>query len=70
MRSATDACRSRDKEDSMVARAGEKAWETGTFKCQSCNAEVRVQKGHKIPECPNGHKTFDERIEEPGRRKN
>ena len=53
----------------MVAKAGEKAWETGTFKCQSCNAEVRVQKGHKIPECPNGHKTFDERIEEPGRRK-
>ncbi|HLG70769.1 MAG TPA: alpha helical protein [Chloroflexota bacterium] len=51
----------------MPAHAGEKAWETGTFKCQSCNAEVRVQKGHKIPECPNGHKTFDERIEEPAR---
>jgi hypothetical protein len=52
----------------MVAKAGEKAWETGTFKCQSCNAEVRVQKGDRIPECPNGHKTYDERIEEPGRR--
>ena len=51
----------------MVAKAGENAWETGTFKCQSCNAEVRVQKGHQIPACPNGHKTFDERIEEPGR---
>lgn len=49
----------------MVAKAGEKAQETGTFKCKSCNAEVRVQKGKAIPECPNGHKTYDERIDEP-----
>lgn len=52
----------------MVAKAGEKAEETGTFKCQSCNAEVRVQKGRTIPECPNGHTSDDERINEPGRR--
>jgi hypothetical protein len=52
----------------MVAKAGEKAWETGTFKCQVCNAEVRVQKCDEIPSCPNGHKTYDERVDEPGRR--
>ncbi len=49
----------------MAAHAGEKARGTGTFVCQSCNAKVRVQKGHTIPQCPNGHETFDERIEEP-----
>ncbi len=49
----------------VAAHAGEKARETGTFVCQSCNAKVRVQKGHTIPECPNGHKTYDERIDEP-----
>ena len=49
----------------MAAHAGEQAWKTGTFKCQSCNAEVRVRKGRKIPKCPNGHSTFDERLDEP-----
>jgi hypothetical protein len=28
----------------MVPKAREKAWDTGTFNCQSCNAEVRVQR--------------------------
>jgi len=54
----------------MVAKAGERAEETGTFKCQSCNAEARVQKGDRIPECPNGHKSYDERIDEPSNRRN
>ncbi len=49
----------------MAARAGEKARETGTFVCQSCNEKVRVQKGHTIPKSPNGHVTYDERIDEP-----
>jgi hypothetical protein len=49
----------------MAAHAGEKAWKTGTFVCQSCNAKVRVEKGHTIPKCPNGHSTYDERIDEP-----
>ena len=49
----------------MAAHAGEKAWKTGTFKCQVCNEEVRVQKGRTIPKCPNGHTTFDERVDEP-----
>src|SRR5579884_1573384 len=48
----------------MAAHAGEKAWRTGTFKCQVCNAEVRVRKGRTIPKCPNGHATFDERVGE------
>jgi hypothetical protein len=52
----------------MAAHAGEKARRTGTFHCQTCNETVRVQEGETIPECPNGHKTFDERTDEPGNR--
>jgi hypothetical protein len=52
----------------MVAHAGETAQESGTFHCRSCNATVRVKKGDRIPECPNGHKIYDERTDEPGRR--
>lgn len=50
----------------MAAHAGETAQETGDFHCQSCNAVVHVTKGKKIPECPNGHKTYDTRTGEPG----
>jgi hypothetical protein len=50
----------------MAAHAGETARKTGDFHCQSCGAVVHVTSGHKIPECPNGHKTFDERTGEPG----
>lgn len=49
----------------MAAHAGEKAQETGDFHCHSCNAVVHVTKGKTIPECPNGHKTFDTRTGEP-----
>lgn len=49
----------------MPARAGEPAWNTGTFICQTCNAKVRVRKGQIIPRCPNGHATFDQRVAEP-----
>jgi hypothetical protein len=35
----------------MAAHAREKAWNTGTFKCQVCNEEVRVRKAATIPKC-------------------
>lgn len=50
----------------MAAHAGETARETGDFHCASCDAVVHVTKGHKIPECPNGHKTYETRTGEPG----
>ena len=50
----------------MAARAGERAWRTCIFHCQTCGAPVRVQQDETIPECPNGHKTFDERTDESG----
>lgn len=49
----------------MAAHAGEKASKSGTFVCQVCNEKVRVQQGETIPECPNGHSTYDERVDEP-----
>lgn len=52
----------------MAAHAGKKARETGDFHCQSCNEVVHVTRGHTIPECPNGRKTFDERTGEPQRK--
>jgi hypothetical protein len=48
----------------MAAHAGEPAWKTGTFICQSCGDTVRVSRGAKIPECPAGHRTYISRIEE------
>jgi hypothetical protein len=52
----------------MSARAGEKARESGTFHCASCNATVKVKEGDTIPQCPNGHKTYDSRTDEPSNR--
>ena len=52
----------------MAAHAGETARETGDFHCQSCNAVVHVTKGHKIPECPKGHKTYETRTGEPDKK--
>ncbi len=50
----------------MVARAGEKARETGDFRCENCHAQVHVQRGQTIPQCPNcGNNTFDTRLHEP-----
>ena len=53
------------QEFTIAAHAGEAAQETGNFHCQSCNAVVHVTKDKKIPECPNGHKTFNSRTGEP-----
>lgn len=50
----------------MVARKGEKARETGDFRCQNCHARVHVERGQTIPQCPNcGNDTFDVRYHEP-----
>ena len=50
----------------MSAKAGERAQQTGDFYCASCDEKVHVTKGDEIPECPNGHKTFETRRNEPG----
>ncbi len=49
----------------MPARAGERARETGTFHCAKCGAKMNVNKGEKIPKCPNGHTAFESRTGEP-----
>lgn len=51
----------------MAANAGERAQETGDFRCEKCHQKVHVTKGDKIPTCPNcGNDTFDTRYHEPG----
>lgn len=50
----------------MVAHAGERANKTGRFHCAHCDAVVEVKQGQKIPECPNGHKSYESRTHEPG----
>jgi len=50
----------------MTAKAGDRAHKTGDFFCASCDQKVHATKGEKIPECPNGHKNFDSRRNEPG----
>lgn len=50
----------------MSAKAGERAQKTGDFYRASCDEKVHVTEGGKMPECPNGHKTFETRRHEPG----
>lgn len=50
----------------MTAKTGEKAQKTGDFHCASCSEKVHVEEGDKIPSCPNGHKEFETRRNEPG----
>ena len=50
----------------MTAEAGEKARKTGDSHCAHCSEKVRVTQGDKIPSCPNGHKEFEARRNEPG----
>lgn len=54
------------EEDVVAAKAGEKAQKTGDFYCAHCDAKVHVSKGDTIPECPNGHKSYETRRNEPG----
>ena len=61
-----DVSRSRTQEQTVVAEAGEKAHKTGDFYCASCDEKVHAEEGEKIPECPNGHKSFETRRNEPG----
>ena len=50
----------------MAAHAGEKARESGYFRCQNCHRQVHVEKGHTIPKCPScGNDVFDTRYHEP-----
>ncbi|MFZ0391654.1 MAG: alpha helical protein [Calditrichia bacterium] len=50
----------------MSAKAGERARETGDFRCENCHEKVHVTQGDKIPKCPNcGNDTFDTRLNEP-----
>jgi hypothetical protein len=52
-------------EESMAATAGDSAQEGGEFRCARCHERVRVNKGQKIPKCPNcGNETFDTRERE------
>jgi Zn finger protein HypA/HybF involved in hydrogenase expression len=55
------------EEADMAAHAGEKARETGDFRCEKCHHQVHVTEGDRIPDCPNcGNDTFDTRYHEPG----
>lgn len=48
----------------MAAKSGEKAWETGDFRCEKCHEQVCVTQGEAIPNC--GNDTFDARYHVPG----
>lgn len=50
----------------MAAHAGEKVHKTGDFYCANCDGKVHVKQGDEIPPCPNGHKSFETRRNEPG----
>ncbi len=50
----------------MAAHAGEKAQRTGDLYCAHCSEKVHVTQGREIPPCPDGHKTFQRRRNEPG----
>ena len=51
----------------MAAHAGETAQETGDFFCAYCDEKVYAQEGERIPECPNGHRSFETHGNEPSR---
>ena len=50
----------------MAAHAGDTANKTGDFFCANCDEKVHAKQGEQIPECPNGHKSFATRRNEPG----
>ena len=51
----------------MTAKSGEKAQESGDFRCKKCHEQVHVTQGDALPKCPNcGNNTFDKRYQEPG----
>jgi ribosomal protein L37AE/L43A len=56
-----------EEESDMAAHAGEKAQETGDFRCSRCHRQTHVTKGRTIAKCPHcGNSTFDTRYHEPG----
>ena len=50
----------------MTAEAGGKAQRTDDFHCAGCSEKAHVEEGDNIPSCPNGHKEFETRRNEPG----
>jgi len=49
----------------MSAHTGEEAREGGEFRCAKCYEKVRVNKGERIPKCPNcGSNEFSTREHE------
>lgn len=57
-----------DEELAMTAQAGEKARQTGDFRCEKCHHQVHVTQGKDIPKCPNcGNDTYDTRYHETSR---
>ena len=53
------------EEFDMSANSGEQAREGGNFLCAECNRQVHVNKGTRIPKCPEcGNDTFDVRTDE------
>jgi hypothetical protein len=51
----------------MARQAGERVRETADFYCTKCKAKVHVEKGARIPRCPQGHHEFTRPASEPGR---
>ncbi|SNB46781.1 alpha helical protein [Geobacter sp. DSM 9736] len=50
----------------MPARAGERAHETGDFRCDKCGMKVHVAKNREIPSCIRcGNDAYSERMNEP-----
>jgi ribosomal protein L37AE/L43A len=51
----------------MSAHAGEKAEQTGDFRCEKCHQQTHVTRGQTIPKCPHcGNRSYDTRYHEPG----
>jgi hypothetical protein len=51
----------------MAAHSGEKAQKTGDFYCATCDKNVHVTQGDKIPKCPKGHSGFEARRNDSAR---
>ena len=51
----------------MSANAGERARETGDFRCENCHEQIHITKGNSIPPCPHcGNDTYDTRFHDTG----
>jgi Zn finger protein HypA/HybF involved in hydrogenase expression len=48
----------------MAIHAGMTALETGVFRCVTCGTELSLEKGERIPFCPNRHSEFEDVTQE------